>query len=114
MDATTSPSTPSSAPTPDEIKRGDRMVKGSIAFVAIRCTIQYIVLPFVLPFLGLGGGLALWLGIAIDVIALTTIAYNVRRLWNTSWRWRYLGMAVVMAAIIAVLLAQDLRLVLNT
>lgn len=113
MDATTSQTTPAPPPTPEEIKRGDRMVKGSIVFVAIRCTIQYIVLPFVLPLFGLGGGLALWLGIAIDLIALTTIAYNVHRLWHTSWRWRYLGLAVVMTAIIAVLLVQDLRVLFN-
>jgi hypothetical protein len=99
------------APTPAEIKRGDRMMTGSIAFVAARCTLQYIVLPFVLPFLGIGGGMAAWLSLAIDVVALTTIVYNVRRLWHTSWRWRYLGLAAVMTCIIAFLMIQDLRLI---
>jgi len=102
-----------SSPSAEAVKRGDRLLAGSLVFVSLRCTLQYIVLPFLLPLLGLRGDLSLSISIAIDLIALATIAYNVRRLWNTSWRWRYLGLAAVMVAFIAFMLYQDARLLLG-
>ena len=38
---------------------------------------------------------------AIDVFALGMIAFNIRRLWNTSWRWRYVALSAIMVSIIA-------------
>lgn len=97
------------APSPTEIKRSDRLMGGSLVFVAIRCTLQYVVLPFVLPFFGLSGALSTGIAAAIDVLALGMIGYNVVRLWNTSWRWRYLALSVVMVAILLVFLYQDYK-----
>ncbi|MEM7346368.1 MAG: hypothetical protein AAF485_19180 [Chloroflexota bacterium] len=82
----------------------DKIFGGSLIYVAIRCTLQYIVLPFVLPLVGLSGSLSLTIGVMIDILALGMIGYNVWRLWNTHWRWRYLGMSVVMIPIIATFL----------
>ncbi len=92
---------------------GDRLFSGSLAFVALRCTLRYIVLPFALPLLGLSGGLSSLIALIIDAIALTTIALNVRRLWNTSWRWRYLGLGAVMTVIIAIMAWGDLQVLLG-
>lgn len=97
----------------EDIKRGDRLFTGSVIFVSVRCTLQYIVLPFVLPLIGLRSDWSVGISVLIDIIALTTIAYNVRRLWHTSWRWRYIGLAVVMVGVIAFMLYQDARLLLG-
>jgi hypothetical protein len=97
------------APTSVGIKRSDRLMGGSLVFVAIRCTLQYILLPFVLPFFGLAGSWSVGIATAIDLLALGMIAYNVARLWNTSWRWRYLALSVVMVAILLVFLYQDYK-----
>jgi len=35
-------------PTPQEIRRTDRYTGGYLLFVCVRCTIQYVLLPFVL------------------------------------------------------------------
>lgn len=99
-------------PSLAQVKGSDRSLAGYIVFVAIRCTLQYVVLPFMLPFVGLSGAVSLYLSIAIDLLALGMIAYNLRRLWNTSWRWRYLALSVVMVSILVVFLVQDLRLLL--
>ena len=99
-------------PNPAQVKGSDRSLAGYIVFVAIRCTLQYVVLPFMLPFVGLSGSVSLALSIAVDLLALGMIAYNIRRLWNTSWRWRYLALSVVMVGILLVFLVQDLRLLL--
>lgn len=96
-------------PTQQEMRRTDKYTGGYLLFVCVRCTLQYIVLPFVLPLLGLGGTMAIGISMAIDLFALGMILYNVRALWNTSWRYRYLALSVVMIAILVVFLVNDLR-----
>lgn len=98
------------APSPEQIKSSDRSMTGYIVFVAIRCTLQYIVLPFVLPFIGLSGSVSLIISVVIDIIALSAILYNIYRLWNTSWRWRYIALSVLMLGILAVFMVEDIRL----
>jgi hypothetical protein len=85
-------------PSPAETQRGAQLMNGSLAFAATRCTIQYILLPFVLPFLGLAGGWSTVISMGIDLVALGMIVYNVQRLWHSAWRWRYLGLGLVMTA----------------
>lgn len=100
-------------PTQQEIRRTDRYTGGYLLFVCVRCTIQYILLPFVLPLVGVRGNLATSLSLAIDVIALTVIVFNVYRLWNTSWRYRYLALSVVMVGILLVFMYNDLQALLT-
>lgn len=100
------------APSPAEIKRTDRLMGGSLLFVAIRCTLQYVLLPFALPFMGLSSTISIALSAALDVIALGMIVYNIRRLWNTSWRLRYLVLSAIMIAIIGVFLYNDFSILL--
>jgi hypothetical protein len=92
-----------------DIEAGRRVLGGSMVVVAIRCTLQYVVLPFVLPFLGVGTQVSLWLSAALEVFALGLMVYNVRRLWRTSWRWRYLGLSLVMGAVLVMFLVLDLQ-----
>jgi hypothetical protein len=96
-------------PSVGEVKTSDRLMGGSLVFVAIRCTLQYVVLPFVLPFIGVSGGVSAIIAAAIDIVALGMIAYNIRRLWNTNWRWRYLALSVVMISILLIFLYQDYK-----
>lgn len=97
------------APTPEQRRKGDRMAMGSILFAATRCTIQYILLPFVLPFVGVSGTVSAVISIVLSLVALGFIAFNIRDLWHTGWRYRYLGLGIVMTIIIAIFLYQDMR-----
>lgn len=96
-------------PTPQQMRRTDKYTGGYLLFVCVRCTIQYIVLPFVLPLVGLNNAIGVSISLAIDFLALGVIAYNVYRLWDTSWRYRYLALSVVMAGILLVFIFNDLR-----
>jgi hypothetical protein len=78
-------------PGDSDIRRGDRILGGSMVFVAVRCTLQYVILPFILPLFGLSDAISVALSTVLEVVALGMIVYNVIRLWNTNWRWRYLG-----------------------
>jgi hypothetical protein len=101
-------------PSPAEVKSSDRLMGGYILFVAVRCTLQYVLLPFVLPFVGLSNSISVGISAVIDVFALGMISYNIRRLWGTSWRWRYLALSVIMVSILAVFLVNDFKFFLGS
>ncbi len=92
-----------------DIQRGQRALRFPLIWVAVRCTLQYVILPFVLPFFGLGGRFTIWVSAALELVALVMVTYNIRRLWNTSWRWRYLALSTVTVAAIVLFLYQDVR-----
>jgi hypothetical protein len=101
------------APSPAQVSSSDRLMGGYILFVAVRCTLQYILLPFALPLIGLNNSISVAISALIDVFALGMIAYNIRRLWNTSWRWRYVALSVIMVAILAAFLVKDFNFFLS-
>jgi hypothetical protein len=98
--------------TDADSRRATKVVGSSMVFVAIRCTLQYVILPFVFPFLGLSNNVSAALSLAIELFALGVIGYNVWRLWNTSWRWGYLAWSTLMVFIITVFLISDIRMLM--
>ncbi|HMN28479.1 MAG TPA: hypothetical protein PKE45_10030 [Caldilineaceae bacterium] len=90
-------------------RRASRVMNGSLIFVATRCTLQYVVLPFVLPWFGIGGRFSVVISAVLEVVALGMIAFNLRQLWNTDWRWRYMGLSVLTVSLIIIFLYFDLR-----
>jgi hypothetical protein len=98
--------------TNQELQRGNRIMGGSLLFVAIRCTLQYVILPFVLPFIGLSSTFSIAISAVLELIALALIIYNIPRLWHTSWRWRYVGLSAFTITIIVIFLYYDARLLL--
>jgi hypothetical protein len=92
-----------------DIQRGQKALRLPLIWVAVRCTLQYVILPFVLPFFGLGGRFSIWASALLEVAALVMVTYNIRRLWGTSWRWRYLMLSSVTATAIVLFLYQDVR-----
>ena len=63
----------------------------SLAFTTCRCLLMYIVLPFVLPAVGIARGVGPVVGIAIGLLAMVSIVYSIRRFWRAdhSKRWHY-------------------------
>lgn len=93
----------------DQIDRATKSLGGSLVFSAIRCTLQYVLFPFVLPLLGLTGTISTIITLVLSLFAVGLIVYNIIELWPTSWRWRYLGMGAVMLLILAVFLVEDIN-----
>jgi hypothetical protein len=98
---------------PDELSKDNDtsggIVGGLMLWVAVRCTLQYVILPFILPVVGVSGSASLWLSVAVSVFALGMMLFNLRRLWRTDWRWRYLALSLVAGSAIAVFLYFDLN-----
>jgi hypothetical protein len=76
---------------------------------AVRCTARYIVLPFVLPLLGVATGATLGILLTLDVIAAIAIVATLRRLWRLQHprRWQYLPVALALEVLVGFLVMSD-------
>lgn len=91
--------------------RAQRALTGALLLSALRCTIQYVLLPFVLPWIGVAATIPPWLTLALGALALGFLARNVRALWRTrhAQRWSYLMVASLVAASLLVFMLVDVR-----
>jgi hypothetical protein len=71
--------------TPGEATRAFSL---SMVVSGIRCTIAYVILPFVTPLIGLAPGVGPTLGIPIGVVAVTANVVSLRRFWRVGHPWR--------------------------
>lgn len=81
----------------------------SLAFTTCRCLLMYIVLPFVLPAVGIARGVGPVIGIAIGLLAMVSIVYSIRRFWRAdhSKRWHYTVFGTVIIAVLIYLTIKD-------
>lgn len=93
---------------------GESVFNGLFLWVAARCSVQYVIVPFLLPFLRFSEAVSVWLNIGISLLAMAVMGWNVRRLWNTSWRKRYLIWCSIALSIIAVFLYSDVKMLINS
>jgi hypothetical protein len=82
----------------------------SIFLSATRCLLSYIVLPVVLPFLGLARGVGPWVGIPIAILALSFDFLGIRRFWlaDHHQRWLFSAIYAVVGAMVLTLLVVDI------
>jgi len=82
----------------------------SILVSGIRCTLSYVVLPFLIPFLGLAPGVGPASGLAIGIVAIAANAWSIRRFWRARHPWRGAATAVHLGVIglLVVLVAIDI------
>jgi hypothetical protein len=89
-----------------------RVFGASLALSAVRCSLTYIVLPFIAPLVGFVT-LSPVLAAALSAVAIAANLFAIRRVWaaNHRWRWPYTAVCGGMAALLLVLLVQDLTAV---
>lgn len=83
----------------------------SLVFSAIRCILQYVILPFVLPVFGFASDAAVPIVLAINLVAIVAILFSVRRMWriNYKYKWQYLVVGAGALLILFVFLYADLN-----
>jgi len=87
----------------------------SMLISAIRCTLTYVVFPFVLPAVSFAKGVGPVLGIVIGVVAMTCDVFTIRRFFavDHKWRWHFSAVALSVIGLLSVLLVQDIVHVLR-
>lgn len=82
----------------------------SLVFTTCRCLLMYIILPFVLPAVGIARGVGPVIGIAIGILAMVSIVYSIRRFWraNHPKRWHYTIFGGVIFVFLVYLTIKDL------
>jgi hypothetical protein len=83
-DAVTAPASPTPAQPPaDDQNEAARLFSLSIVISGTRCLLTYIVFPWVLPLLGIAGGVGPVVGVIVGVVAIAFNLLSIRR-WRGS------------------------------
>ena len=85
-----------------------RSLRFSILISAIRCTLTYVLLPFVAPFIGLAPGVGPAVGIPIALVALWANIASIKRHWHSDHRWKWpvsvLNVGIIVLLVILLIL----------
>ncbi|MEX1247436.1 MAG: hypothetical protein WEA61_03045 [Anaerolineales bacterium] len=71
-----------------------------VLLTAVRCTLQYIVVPLVLPLFSISGSFSPMVNISAGIFSLGVVLYNLMRLWRTNWRKRYLLLSLFIVPVV--------------
>ncbi|HMG27278.1 MAG TPA: hypothetical protein VKH36_10745 [Acidimicrobiia bacterium] len=87
-DAVTTPTSPGPAPAPvpapaDDQNEAARLFSLSIVISGTRCLLTYVVFPWVLPLLGIAGGVGPAVGVVVGIVAIFFNLLSIRR-WRGS------------------------------
>ncbi|MCY4145447.1 MAG: hypothetical protein OXE95_13245 [Chloroflexi bacterium] len=82
----------------------------SLMFSGARCLLQYALLPFLLPLLGVAADVAVPILLLINLLAMVSIFFSLRRFWTIGYahRWRYLVVAATALLLLAAFTAYDI------
>jgi hypothetical protein len=81
----------------------------SMLISAVRCTLTYVVFPFVLPAARVAGDVGPAIGVLIGSFALVCDTFTIRRFFavDHKWRWYFSTIAFSIMCLLSVLLVQD-------
>jgi hypothetical protein len=81
----------------------------SMLISATRCTLTYVIFPFVLPAIGIVSGVGPLLGVVIGSVAMVCDVFTIRRFFQVDHRWRWPVSAIALAVIglLTILLVED-------
>jgi hypothetical protein len=87
-----------------------RIFGASILLSATRCLLSYLVLPILLPLLGLAKGVGPIIAIPVGVLALTFDVLGIRRFWlaDHHQKWLFSAVYAVVGAMVFTLLVVDI------
>lgn len=97
-------------PPTEQERTGENALGLSLMFSGIRCVLQYAVLPFVLPFIGVATDVAIPILLVINVLAMVSIVFSLRRFWRVRYahRWAYFFVAMVALGLLTAFMLMDL------
>ena len=90
----------------------ERLFSLAMLISALRCTLSYVVLPFILPALGLGAtvGLGPVIGLPIGIVAIYFDVKGIRRFWvaQHKYRWQMSAIYIFVIGLVTYLVIGDI------
>jgi len=80
--------------------KAERTFSISIAISATRCTLTYVLIPWIFPFLGKTTGVGPVVGIISGLAAIVANLFSIRRFHRADHRWKW-QMTVINSLVIA-------------
>lgn len=94
----------------EQSRQAENALTLSLAFSGVRCLLQYALLPFLLPIIGVAADATIPILLGINVIAIVSIFFSLRRFWKIGYdrRWQYLGVASVALVLLVAFTVYDI------
>lgn len=82
----------------------------SVAISALRCILTYLLIPFLVPVLGLAAGVGPVIGLPLAALAIVFNVRTMRRFWiaDHRFRWVYTAAGAAMIVLLVTLIGLDL------
>ena len=98
-----------------ELDSASKTFSTSMVISGIRCTLSYVVFPWLLPLLGVAGGITAGLGLPIGLVAIFFNIWSIRRFWksNHNLKWIVAGINVSVIILLLILVAIDISELLS-
>ena len=91
-----------------EADQPERVFSQSILISAVRCTLTYVVFPFIFPVIGVTSGIGSTLGLIIGSIAIVANVFSIRRFWKADHKYKVpvsiLNVGIIVLLVILVIL----------
>lgn len=93
-----------------QTRRAENALTLSLMFSGLRCILQYALLPFLLPIVGVAADAAVPILLLINLIAMASIFFSLRRFWTIGYkhRWGYLAVALTALTLLLAFTLYDL------
>ena len=85
-----------------QVDQPERVFSQSVLISGIRCTLTYVIFPFVAPIVGIASGIGSTVGLIVGTIAIVANVFSIRRFWRADHRWKW-PVSVLNAGIIVLL-----------
>ena len=86
-----------------DIQSASKTFSTSMVISGIRCTLSYVVFPWLLPLAGVAGGVTAGLGLPIGLIAIFFNVLSIHRFWTSDHNLNWI-IATINAGVIILLL----------
>lgn len=87
----------------EAVEQPERMFSQSILISAIRCTLTYVVFPFIAPIVGIASGIGSGIGLVVGLIAIVSNFFSIRRFHRSDHKYKW-PVSALNAGIIVLLL----------
>ena len=98
-----------------ELESASTTFSTSMVVSGIRCTLTYVVFPWILPLLGVAGGITAGLGLPVGLVAIFFNVWSIRRFWKTdhNLKWLVASINVCVIVLLSILVILDISELLS-